>query len=725
VPHDISDFRHVLSPGQLGPLRLRNRVLLPAMDMNLCDDGAITDGEVAHYSARAAGGAAMVITGSGAVAYPIGAASHHQPGLSDDRFVPGLARLASAVHDAGSLLCVQLTHHGKAARVDIAEGRRLLVPSVPRRDQDLSSLQDNTGEELGRLAATTGGQPITYEEADEDRIAWLIDQFAEATRRVREAGGDAVEVHVAHGYILSTFLSRADNRRDDRWGGSLENRARLAVEVLTAVRQAAGPDMAVLARVAGREFADGDDDGALTTEEAATAAALFAQAGADAIHVTGWGRNSFANFTDGPLPDGVGAYRSLARAVKHAVDVPVVAVGRVLPELAEEMIAGGDCDYVAMGRQLLADPQLVVKVAEGRRDQVRPCINCYVCVEQNFWDDSPRCAVNPALGHEGAVDQPAAETPRHVVVVGGGPAGMEVARLATERGHRVTLVEAAPRLGGTAWFSQLTTPANGPFVDWQVGELRRAGVTVQLGERASVGSIQRLAPDVVVVATGATRGLPPIPGADLPHVQTGDDLRNLLTGAPASPGGAGGSGGSGRTGRSGQSGGRSLRLLMRAARGLHLTDDVDRLRSLSKRWMPIADDVVVLGGGLVGLELADFLAERGRRVTIIEPGPALGLPMAAPRRWAAVRRAKAAGVTLRRNTEAVEITATEVHFRSGDEDGVVPAGSVIVAGEVRASAPLADELRQAGLEVHVVGDAAEVGYIEGAVHSAWALAPTL
>lgn len=216
--------------------------------------------------------------------------------------------------------------------------------------------------------------------------------------------------------------------------------------------------MAVLVRLAGREFGEA---GALTTQEAVAAAPLFVAAGADAIHVTGWGRNSFANFTEGPLPDTVGAYRDLARQMKDSVDVPVIAVGRVLPELAEEMVAAGDCDFVAMGRQLLTDPSLVAKLAAGRRAEIRPCINCYVCVEQNFWDDAPHCAVNPALGDETAVDLPPVDPARHVVVVGGGPAGMEVARLAAARGHRVTLVEASARLGGTAWFSQLTTPPTG------------------------------------------------------------------------------------------------------------------------------------------------------------------------------------------------------------------------------------------------------------------------
>ena len=698
-------FQHLLAAGRIGPLELSSRVVLPAMDMNHCDDGAITDTEIAHYRARAAGGAGMVITGSGAVSFPVGAASRKQPGLSEDRFVPGLARLADAVHDAGSLLCVQLTHHGKTARVDIAEDRPVLVPSRPLGKLDMSALRDNTPDEVMRIAATTGGKLPTYREADEDDLAWLIDEFAAATTRVRDAGGDAVEVHAAHGYVLSTFLARADNRREDRWSGSLENRARLTVEVLRAVRAAAGPDMAVLVRVAGREFGD---DGALTVDESTAAARLFVDAGADAIHVTGWGRNSFVNFTDGPLPDTLAAYRADAKAVRATVDVPVIAVGRVMPEVAEEMIGGGECDFVAMGRQLLADPDLVTKLRAGRRASVRPCINCYVCVEQNFYDDSPRCAVNPALGEETLAVQPPIAGSRHVVVIGGGPGGMEAARVAAERGHRVTLVESADRLGGTAWFSQLTTPANGPLVDWQVAELARLGIDVRLGTPVTADAVVDLRPDAVVVATGATRGLPAVPGADRPHVWTGDSLRAAMTGDGPAPATS-----------------RGVRILLRAATVLRLTAKASRVRSLSRRWLPLGRRVVVLGGGLVGLELAEFLAERRRTVTVLEPGAVAGLPMAAPRRWTAVRRAAAHGVDVVREATVVEIASDEVVYEVGGERRQAPADTVVVAGDVRPGASLADAIEALGVEVHVVGDAAEVGYIEGAIHSAWRVARAL
>ena len=345
-------FPQLLSPGRIGALELKNRVVLPAMDMNLCDEGVITASEIAHYTARAAGGAAMVITGSGAVAWPVGATSRRQPALSDDRYIPGLRALADSVHRAGGRLCIQLCHHGKVAQVDTAEGRPLLVPSVPVPGFALDALADNPLSELMLLATAGEGKSPTYKPADEDDLAWAVGQFADAAARVQAAGCDAVEIHAAHGYLLSTFLSKAYNARNDRWGGSPENRARLTAEVVRAVRSRVGEGFPILVRINGQEFGI---EGAIDAADAAELAPFIEAAGADAIHVSANAHNPFADFTEGPLPHAVGRYRDLARAVKRVVRIPVIAVGRLLPELAEDMLADADCDFVSLGRQQLAD----------------------------------------------------------------------------------------------------------------------------------------------------------------------------------------------------------------------------------------------------------------------------------------------------------------------------------------------------------------------------------
>lgn len=697
-----NSFSHVLASGRIAGLELDNRVLLPAMDMNLCEEGHLSDGEVAHYRARAAGGTAMVITGTGAVAWPVGATSRHQPAFSSDDFIPGIRRLADAIHEVGGTLCMQMCHHGKVASVDTADGRPQLVPSLLDGALDMAALQDNSMNELMSLATATQGKKATYKVADEDDLAWVIDQFAQAARRIKSAGVDAVEIHGAHGYLISTFLSAGYNKRTDRWGGSLENRARLACEVVRAVKAEVGPEFPVIMRLNACEY--GLEDG-LTPDETARAAALIEEAGADAIHVSANAHNPFRDFTEGPLPSVVGQYREFARTVKRHVTIPVIAVGRVLPEIADEMIAAGDCDFVSMGRQLLADPDLVNKLKARRRESIRPCINCYVCVEQNFFDGTPKCAVNPALGNESLAVVPKLTERRRVVVIGGGPAGMEAARVAAERGASVTLIEKGDRLGGTVWFSQLTTPANAPLVDWLTHEVNRLGVDVRLQTTADVETVRSLRPDVVVVATGAKRGVPPIPGADRPHVLTGDQLRALIAG---------------------EGGGEALstlsRLVVGAGRTLGLLNSAARIRTLSKRWMPVGKRVVVIGGSLVGLELAEFLAERGRKVTLLEEGPHMGLPMAMPRRWTAVRKAAEHGVTLVRNATPVSISESMVRYRVGDAEVEVEADNVVVAAYVEPDQGLADTLRSNGFEVRVAGDAVDVGYIEGAMHTAHAVA---
>lgn len=698
-------YTHLMSPGRIGPMELRNRVVLPAMDMNVSEDGEIEQREIEHYAARAAGGAGLVVTGACAVAFPHGAASLKEPGLSEDRFIPGLRALADAVHAAGSKLCVQSTHHGKVARVDTANDRPVLAPNEPDYTYDMSALADSTPSELRRMAAATGGKHTTYREMTTDDIAWLVATWADAADRVARAGADAIEVHVAHGYILGVFLNRRDNRRTDEYGGPLANRARLACEVIAAVKERVGDRLAVLVRVAGEEYGQ---EGGLTLAEAAEASVMFERAGADAIHVTGWGRNPFDNFTDGPLPNKVGAYLPNAAAIKQRVSVPVIAVGRMLPEVAEEALAAGQIDFAAMGRQLLADPELPNKIAAGTPEQVRPCINCYLCVAENFFDDTPFCAVNPALGNESLLPLRPASATQHVVVVGAGPAGLESARVLTERGHRVTVVDRSDRLGGTMWFSSLTTPDNERLLRWYRAEVERLGIAVRLGTTATVESVRALRPDRVVVATGAVRPRPDVPGGDLPIVQTGDTLRALMLG----------------TARAGEAG-AVLRTLGRLGRASRITRSPEAVRRLTRRFLPMGKDVVVVGGSLVGLELAEFLAERGRRVTLLHEGRQLGLPLAMPRRWTAVKDATAHGVDFHRGVTLTRITDSGVEWTEGDQAHSAPADMVVYAEGTTAAAPLADELRAAGLDVDVVGDAAEVGYIHGAVHSAWGVATAI
>ena len=593
--------------------------------------------------------------------------------------------------------------------MDTAEDRPNLVPSLPLPDTDpMAIMRDTTNEELMAMATLTGGKMPTYAEATTEDLDWVVDQFATASARVQEAGLDGIEVHAGHGYLIDTFLSPAWNHRTDAYGGSVEGRARLLVEVLEAIRARCGPDFALMVRLNGLDTAL---KGGITPDLAAKYAAMSANAGADAIHVTAYSSiTGGTGFTEGPLPWLDCQYEDLARAVKDAVDVPVVAVGRIQPDDAERILSSGGADLVAMGRQLLADPDLPNRLAEGRPDLVRPCINCFVCVAQNFWSAAPTCAVNARLGHQAEPEPSPVDIPRHVVVVGGGPGGMEAARVAADRGHRVTLLEKSDHLGGTARFSSLTTPLNGELVRWLATAIAEAGVEVRTGTIASPAMVATLRPDAVVVATGAIRRRPDVPGVDLDHVLSGDDLRSLLTGE-------------------GDLGNRQPGIIVRAALAighrLGLTADLDRVRSLSRRWMPLGRRIVVIGGGLVGTELAEFLAARGRTVIVLEEGVDLATEMAHPRRWRALHEARDHGVDFRTGAHLVAITPDEVVAAVTGGDGAVTeerfsVDAVLLAGGVEPDPSLADAIRIAvgdTVGVHVVGDAEAVGYIEGAIRT--------
>ncbi|MCQ1954526.1 NAD(P)/FAD-dependent oxidoreductase [Arthrobacter sp. zg-Y238] len=702
---NTKSFPHLMAPGRMGPMETHNRIVLPAMDMNVSEHGEIEQPEIDHYVARAAGGAGLIITGACAIAFPHGAASMKEPGLSDDKYIPGLKALADAVHAAGSKLCIQSTHHGKVARVDVANDRPVLAPNLPDYTYDMSALADSTREELGKMGAATAGKQTAYHEMTAEDISWLVSTWADAAERVAKADADAIEIHVAHGYILGVFLNQRDNLRTDEYGGSLENRARLACEVISAVKKRVGDRLAVLVRVAGEEYGQ---EGGLTLDEAIEASKLFEQAGADAIHVTGWGRNPFDNFTDGPLPNKVGAYLKNAAEIKKHVKVPVIAVGRMLPEVSEKALAAGQIDFAAMGRQLLADPELPNKLRDGKFDQVRPCINCYLCVAENFFDDTPFCAVNPALGNEALLPLKPASATKHVVVVGAGPAGLESARVLTERGHRVTVVDKSDRLGGTMWFSTMTTPDNERLLKWFKAEIKRLNIAVKLNTPATVESIRALHPDHVIVATGAVRPKPDFPGGDLPIVQTGDTLRAMMLGTATA-----------------EEAGAVLSTLGKLGRLSGVTKSPEFVRQFTKVWLPMGKDVVVIGGSLVGLELSEFLAERGRRVTLLHEKQQLGLPLAMPRRWTAVKESEKHGVKIHRNASITRITEKSVEWTVGGESFSAPADMVVYADGTTSASPLADELRAADITCDVVGDAGAVNYIHGAIHSSWKVSTEL
>lgn len=498
-------FERLLSPGRLGSLELRNRIALCPMGTNLAEaDGSVGDDQAAWLEARARGGAGLILVGSASVAYPAGSYGARQVAISDDRFVPGLRRMVGDVHRHGAAIAAQLVHDGSQSMLDIAEGRPLLVPSK-RRPPDPDEL--STMLTPAELAAATApfvapGARLSYQVATDEDLAWVIDRFAEAARRSVATGFDGIELHAGHGYLLDAFLSPATNRRDDRWGGDAAGRATLLVEVVAAVRAAVGPDFPVWARINAFERHRDPGQG---IDDALVAMRLAVDAGLDAVHVTAYAEPMVATgITDGHTTHAPGALLPVAARVRAELGVPVIAMGRLTPEAAEAALADGAADVVAMGRPLIADPDLPAKLAAGRRDAVRPCAYQYRCIGSIFLGDPVRCTVNPDAGREAQVQPTPAGEGRRVVVVGAGPAGLECARRLAARGFGVEVWEAATVAGGVLRIAETIDADLLGLADWLVGAAVDAGVEVRLGVRADTASLAASRADAVVWAAGAT-----------------------------------------------------------------------------------------------------------------------------------------------------------------------------------------------------------------------------
>ena len=543
-------FEHLLSPVRIGSMALRNRVVMAPMGVEMVgDDGHANDAIIAYYEERARGGVGLIITEVCAIAYPHGANSVHQLGLSDDRYVADLRRLTDRIHEHGGKIAAQLVHHGKMSRVDARNGDDVLVPSLPDWHGSYDMASDLTAEELGKMMAAVGGElrpnlrPMTT-----DDIAMVTDQFADAARRARDAGFDGVEIHGAHGYLLSGFLSPQWNLRDDEYGGSVENRSRFLCEVLGAARESTGDEIPIWCRLDAREYRTPDG---IRFADTTVTARLAQEAGAAAIHLSAYGDSTSASaFTEGTLPHVEAKHAAESAALKAVLDIPVIGVGRVRPETGDRMIAEGKADLIAMGRQMLADPETAAKLSDGRPRDIRPCINCYVCVASPFFDRRVHCAVNPALGNEtelaDATRTRAAE-PKHVVIVGGGPAGMQAALSYASMGHDVTLYEQRDSLGGRwALVSCLNGRSDlGDSCRAFANRLSTAGVHVNTGVEITPQEIKELGADIIVLAVGARPHYPDIPGIDShPHVMHADDVleNSAVVGEKVAIIGAGGAG---------------------------------------------------------------------------------------------------------------------------------------------------------------------------------------
>lgn len=626
---------HLFEPYQMGRVRLRNRLVFAGHGSRFIDphEHTLTERQAHYLAERARGGVGLIIQGSGIV-HPTGLTFGGINQVWDDSCIPAYARVVDAVHEHGAAIFAQLSHLGRQG-TGFPSHRELWAPSA-----------------IPDPSSRVVPHAMTLAEIRE-----LIECYRAATRRFLAAGFDGLEVYMAHGYLLCSFLSRFSNTRTDAYGGSLENRMRLPLEVLSAVREEAGPDVPVGIRISADEFVP---DGLTVEESREIVARLLDAVPVDYVSVS---QSNYATI-DRQIPDMSyprAPFAHLPRAIREVTrGVPVFAVARIVTaQKAEELIADGTADFVCLVRPLIADPDLPNKAREGRFDEIRPCISCNVGCRGGPHRGVPvACLVNPVVGFEkqwgGERWRPAPQS-RYVVVVGGGPAGLKTAETAALRGHRVTLLEASDRLGGQVLTAAAAMPYRDEFADATrhlERQVRRLGVEVRLGVHADADLVAELRPDLVVVATGSTPGRPDVPGADLPHVTTAHEA------------------------------------IERGVEGHR---------------------VVVLDSGEADwkcLTTAERLAADGHAVTLLTPVSAAA-ELDAFSRPPMLRRLGAAGVRFREHHQVVAITAEHVvsrHAWSGEEVRD-PADAVVCAWYGVARDELVEQLTARGLEVRAVGDA--------------------
>ena len=666
-------IKKLFEPIQIGPVGLPNRVVMTAMHLNYSPNGEVNDQFINFYEARAAGGAGLIIVG-GAEINDQAAGIDLMLSIKDDRNIPGLRSFTDRIHEYETKVAIQLYMAGAYSFCSL-KGLPILAPS-----------------EFTSYFTRQKTTPMTL-----DDIERVQHDFVEATRRAKEAGFDAVEVIASAGYLICQFLSPKTNKREDQYGGSLENRMRFGLETISRVREAAGPDMAVIVRVAGNDFVPGSH----TNKESRVFAAAAQNAGADCINVTGGWHESRVPQITMDLPHA--GYVYLAGGIKENVSVPVVGCNRINdPYVAEEVLKEGVADLVGVARGLIADPDFVNKAKSGKSDEIRRCVACnQKCFDHVFALQPVGCLVNPRAGKESKTVIKPTENRKKIVVAGAGPAGCEFALRAAERGHKVILCDQESEIGGQVyWAANATKKTDFHYIlDYYKAVLPRRGVETRLQTEVTSDMIATEKPDMVVVATGAAPFKPPIEAVEAPYVyQSWDVLK-----------------GNAQTGK----------------------------------------NVVIVGGGSVGLETAIFLAEKGtispqqlyfltvhqaetqetlrelalkgiKNVTVIEMTRRMGQDVGPSTRWVIMKELELRGVKLVTQAKMKEIHEKQVIYTG--QDGVdvsIVADSVVLAMGSRPENSLAKALELSGVEVHVIGDAKRCGRIGNAIDDGFALGTTV
>ncbi len=622
----MTPFKTLFSPFQIGTLELKNRIVMPPMATNFAGtDGKVNDRHIAYYVKRVQGGVGYVTFEHTGILKE-GKASPGMALIDSDEKIPLFKKLVDAIHRKGGKIFIQINHAGRQTSASIT-GAPIVGPSA---------IPCPVRKEMPH--------PLSAKE-----IQGLVEAFRQAARRVKEAGADGVEVHMAHGYLLCQFLSPFSNQRDDEYGGSPEKRLAMPLQVLKAVRKTVGPDFPIICRLSADEYVDGG----LKLDDSIPIAKALEKNGADALHISAC--IAFSGYLNHPpYYVGEGVFTYLAQGIKGAVKIPVITVGRIrTPELANEVIEDQKADLVSMGRALIADPFLPKKAREGKVEDIIPCISCNRCI-QSIRKGALQCAVNPETGRESTLVVKKAEQPKKVWVIGGGPGGMKAAEIAARRGHRVTLYEAQGQLGGQFLLAAMPPHKQvlREFVTYLWKQIDGYGVKTVLNKPFDLKLLEKGKPDAVILATGSKPLIPKIEGIQTVKV-------------------------------------------------------FNVWEALSKPG-PLGQRVLVVGGGGVGAEVADFLSEKGKKVTLVEMREAIALDLVGHLQHYLNLRL--------RNKEVQVLTSTKaLRF---EEDGLWvedPKGTrkltgfdsvVISMGSVSQVGP-AEAVKKKGFQVSVIGDAAK------------------
>jgi 2,4-dienoyl-CoA reductase-like NADH-dependent reductase (Old Yellow Enzyme family)/thioredoxin reductase len=651
-----TDLKHVLSPIRIGRLEIKNRIeLAPASFMLATHDGYVTRETVAYFKNIAKGGAGIVTMGETPIDRKSAPAHEYSLNLGDDKVIHGLSDVVEAVHGYGAVLSVELNHSGRIKlNGDVAIGP--------------SPIPTELEEELA-IAAGRPKRPVL--EMSLDMIAEIVDTFASAAVRCQKAGMEMVMLHGGHGHLIGSFLSPYSNHRLDNYGGSLENRAKFAIEVIDEIRRRCGRKLAIEMRISANELVPGG-----LTEDETIRFARMIEDKIDLIHVSAGllGNNRVVPEMIQPTywPHCYHVHR--AAMFKKELKIPVTTVGSIPDmETADRIIAEGKADVVAMARAILADPEIVNKARRGRTEDIRPCMRCFACNKRTRYFYSIRCAGNPVLGRElDYAEIRIAPRKKKVVVVGGGPAGMQAAQTAAQRGHAVVLFEKSAALGGNLIYAAgLAIKADlKRFLDYMVRQtLKAENLTVRLNTEATAARVAAEKPDELIVAIGADPILPSVPGADKAHVAWVGDI------------------------------------------------DAGNVR--------IGQNVVIVGAGSTGAETALQLAMDGKKVTLTDMlDYEKQLAPEYPRGLALKLEEHRVNILDQTKLEEINDAGVVVIDKAWNRRAI-PADTVVLSLGFRPRKDAAAQFASLVPDVRFVGDCVRVGDVYGAIHGGFDTAAEL